>query len=338
MQVDINSVAAAKRLLDGFIDRTPLVPSYFLSEVLKNELLLKLENMQPIGAFKIRGAINAVHNLPKDTKVVTCCSTGNHGRGIAYAAKLRGIKAEIFMSNLVPNVKIEAIKNLGARVILCGEDQAAAELACQKSVAENGYAEVSPFDDPYVIAGQGTIGLELLLKRPDIQSIVLPLSGGGLAAGIALAVKETNPKIKVFGVTMENGAAMHVSIKNGKPTEVTETASLADALGGGIGLENKYTFSMCDEFLDDTFTVSENEIYQAMQTLYYEDRIIAEGSCAVGIAALLSEKIANISGPIATVITGRNVNMSMYTDIINGRDIEVGNCIIKGHKYKSVVK
>ena len=173
-----------------------------------------------------------------------------------------------------------------------------------------------------------------LNQKPDIGSIVLPLSGGGLAAGIALAVKETKPKIKVFGVTMENGAAMHVSIKNGKPTEVTEIASLADALGGGIGLDNKYTFPMCEKFLDDTFTVSENEIYHAMQTLYYEDCIIAEGSCVVGIAALLSEKITNVSGPIATVITGRNVNMSMFTNIINGRDIELGNCIIKGHKYK----
>ena len=113
---------------------------------------------------------------------------------------------------------------------------------------------------------------------------------------------------------------------------------MADALGGGIGLDNKYTFPMCENLLDDTFTVSESEIYHTMQTLYYEDRIIAEGSCVVGIAALLTKKIANITGPIATVITGRNVNMSMYTDIINGRDIEIGNCIIKGQRYKRYSK
>ena len=338
MHLDFKSVVAAQRLLGRLIDKTPLVPSQYLSQTLKNEFLLKLENMQPIGAFKIRGALNAVHNLPKDTKVVTCCSTGNHGRGIAYAANLVGKRAVIFMSSLVPQVKIDAIKSLGAEVILYGKNQADAEFACQQAVRESGFVEVSPFDDPYVIAGQGTIGLEILNQKPDIESIVLPLSGGGLAAGIALAVKEIKPKIKVFGVTMENGAAMHASIKNGKPTEVTETASLADALGGGIGLDNKYTFPICEKFLDDTFTVSENEIYHAMQTLYYEDRIIAEGSCVVGIAALLSKKIPNVSGPIATVITGRNVNMSMYTDIINGRDIELGNCIIKGHKYKSDVK
>ena len=220
-------------------------------------------------------------------------------------------------------------------MILCGKDQVAAELACQKFVADNGCVNISPFDDPHVIAGQGTIGLELLSQRPDINTIVLPLSGGGLAAGIALAVKQTKPKIKVFGVSMENGAAMHVSIKNRKPTEVTEVPSLADALCGGIGLDNKYTFPLCNKFLDDTFTVSESEIYHAMQTLYYEDRIIAEGSCVVGIAALLAKKICNITGPIATVITGRNVNTSVYTDIINGRDITLGDNIIRGRKYKT---
>jgi threonine dehydratase len=160
------------------------------------------------------------------------------------------------------------------------------------------------------------------------------LSGGGLAAGLAFAVKEINPKIKVFGVTMENGAAMHISIKNGKPTEVSEVPSLADALGGGIGLNNKFTFPLCQKLIDDTFTVSENEIYHAMQTLYYEDRIIAEGSCVVGIAAILAKKIRNLNGPIATVLTGRNVNMSMYTDIINGSDIKLGESILSGSRYK----
>ena len=334
MKLDINSVIESQNIISGIADNTPLIPSYFLSNNIQNEFLLKLENMQPIGAFKIRGALNAVFNLPYNTKVVTCCSTGNHGRGIAYAAGRRGIKAVIFMSNLVPKVKIEAIKNLGAEVILCGNDQAEAELECKKSVKDKGYVEVSPFDDPYVIAGQGTIGLEMLHQRSDITAIVLPLSGGGLAAGVALAAKAKNPNIKVFGVTMENGAAMHMSLHEGKPVDVKEEPSLADALGGGIGLKNKFTFSLCQKLLDDTFTVSEKEIYHAMQTLYYEDRIIAEGSCVVGIAALLARKIPNLEGPIATIITGRNVNMSMFTNIINGSDIKLGNHILSGRTYQ----
>ena len=334
MLLNFDNILAAEKILEGVVEKTPLVSSNFLSELFENEFLLKLENMQPIGAFKIRGAVNAVQNLPKGTKVVTCCSTGNHGRGIAYAARRVGIKAVIFMSNLVPQVKVQAIESLGADVILCGKTQLDAELACQKAALKNGVVEVSPFDDPYVIAGQGTIGLEILSQRPDINSIVLPLSGGGLAAGVALAVKKKKPNIKVFGVTMEDGAAMHISIKNGKPTEVFEIPSLADALGGGIGLDNKFTFSLCNQLLDGTYTVSENEIYHAMQTLYFEDRIIAEGSCVVGIAALIAGKIPNLVGPIATIITGRNVNMSMFTDVINGSDIKLGNRIIKGVQYR----
>ena len=334
MDLSINHVLDAQRMISNVVHPTPLVPSYFLSKVLKTEFLLKLENMQPIGAFKIRGALNAIKNLPKSAEVVTCCSTGNHGRGIAYAAKLSGKKAVVFMSSLVPRVKIDAIESLGAEVILSGNDQAEAEIACKKSASEYGFVEVSPFDDPYVISGQGTIGLEILAQRPEINSIVLPLSGGGLAAGVALAVKQKKPDVRIYGVTMEDGAAMHVSIKNGKPTQVREVPSLADALGGGIGAANKFTFPLCKKFLDDTFTVSEAEIYNAMQTLYYEDRIVAEGSCVVGIAALLAKKIPNISGPVATIITGRNVNMSMFTDIMNGDDIKIGNRIINGKKYK----
>ena len=333
LKLDIKKVKEAQTVIRGLADNTPLIPSFFLSSIIGNEFLLKLENVQPIGAFKIRGALNAVFNLPVSTKVVTCCSTGNHGRGIAYAAAQRGIKAVIFMSNLVPKVKIEAIKSLGAEVILCGQDQAEAELACKQSVIDKGYVEVSPFDDPYVIAGQGTIGLELLSQRPDLHSIILPLSGGGLAAGVALAVKSKNPNIKVFGVTMENGAAMHMSIQAGKPVNVKEDPSLADALGGGIGLKNKFSFPICKSLLDGTFTVSEKEIYHAMQTLYYEDRLIAEGSCVVGIAAVLARKLPSLKGPVATIITGRNINMSMFTKVINGDNVRLGNQTLQGNQY-----
>ena len=334
LKLDVKKVKEAQTVISGVADNTPLIPSFFLSSIIGHEFLLKLENMQPIGAFKIRGALNAVFNLPISTKVVTCCSTGNHGRGIAYAAAKKSIKAVIFMSNLVPKVKIEAIRSLGAEVILCGQDQAEAELACKQSVRDNGYVEVSPFDDPYVIAGQGTIGLELLSQRPDLQTIILPLSGGGLAAGVALAAKSKNPNIRIFGVTMENGAAMHMSIKAGKPVDVREDPSLADALGGGIGLDNQFTFPLCKSLLDGTFTVSEKEIYNAIQTLYYEDRLIAEGSCVVGIAAVLARKLPSLKGPIATVITGRNVNMSMFTKVINGDNIDLGRQIIRGSQYQ----
>ncbi|MEE2773324.1 MAG: threonine/serine dehydratase [Pseudomonadota bacterium] len=333
MYPTINDVFKAKEVIAGIADNTPLIPSAFLSKISGVEVLLKLENMQPIGSFKIRGALNAVSKIRTNTSGVSCCSTGNHGRGIAFAAKSRGMRSVIFMSSLVPENKIESIRELGAEVRLTGNYSSDAELACTENSKKEGLLEVSPFDDPDVISGQGTIGLELITARPDLQTVILPLSGGGLAAGVALAIKSQNPDVEVIGVTMENGAAMHESLIAGKPVNVKEQASLADALGGDIGNNNRYTFEMCRKFLTKTITVSEKEIYKAMQALYFEDRIIAEGSCAVSVASLLSGKVANLKGPTAMIITGRNVNMSMFTRIIVGEDITLGKGLLAGQKY-----
>ena len=240
------------------------------------------------------------------------------------------------MSKLVPRVKIEAIESLGAEVRLVGEDQAEAEVACKNFVNEHRYVEIPPFDNVDVISGQGTIGLELLNQNPQVNTIVVPLSGGGLASGVALAARFKKPSVQVVGVTMENGAVMHHSLSAGKPVDLKEEPSLADALGGGIGLDNRYTFQLCRDFLSETVTVSEEEIYQAMQVLYYEDRMIVEGSCAVTVAALMSGKIANLSGPIAVIVTGRNVNMPLFTDVITGKFIMLGNRKVGGKKYENV--
>ena len=232
MYPTLQNVYEAKEVIAGQADNTPLIPSMFLTKLSGVEVLLKLENMQAIGSFKIRGALNAVNSINNDVAGVSCCSTGNHGRGIAFAAKSRGIKSVIFMSSLVPENKVIGIKELGAEVRLTGNTSSDAELACSKASQKEGLVEVSPFDDPHVISGQGTIGLELIGVRPDLKHVVVPLSGGGLAAGVALAIKSQYPDIEVIGVTMENGAAMHQSLIAGSPVKVEEQASLADALGG----------------------------------------------------------------------------------------------------------
>ncbi len=335
MVFSLSNILEARKVITGVADRTPLVPSPYMQEKFGQEFLLKLENMQPIGAFKLRGAMNAIMNLPDDVAGVTCCSTGNHGRGVAYAARQRGMRAVICMSALVPKPKVEGIKALGAEVRIIGESQDDALVESQRLVAEEGLVEVSPFDDPYVIAGQGTIGLEILEARPDIETILVPLSGGGLAAGIAVAAKSINPDIRMIGISMDRGPAMHESIRAGKPVEVEEFPSLADSLGGGIGLDNKLSFSLCRKYLDDTILVSEEEIYRAMQTLYYEDRIIAEGACVVGIAAALSGKLPKLEGPVAAIITGRNMDMEMFTRIVTGQSIELGDYVIDGMPYGS---
>ena len=333
MSLSLADILAARRRISGVAAKTPLVPSPFLEKTAETEFLLKLEIVQPIGAFKLRGAANAVFALGRDVKGVTCCSTGNHGRGIAYAARARGLQAVVCMSRLVPQAKVDGIRALGAEVCIVGESQDEAQAESRRLAKEEGFAEISPFDDPLVIAGQGTIGLELLEQRPDLGTVLIPLSGGGLAGGIAFATKRIKPDIRVVGITMDRGAAMYESIRAGRPVEVREVESLADSLGGGIGLHNQHSFALCRDYLDDIVLVTEEEIYRAMQVHYFEDRIVCEGASAVGAAALLAGKLGKTPGPVASIVTGRNLDMGVFTNIISGRDVRLGDITIKGMPY-----
>lgn len=335
MTLSLADILCARQVIRGVADATPLVPSPFMSARCGKDFLLKLENMQPIGAFKLRGAYNAVMALPEGTAGVTCCSTGNHGRGVAYAAAKRGLRAVICMSELVPKAKVDGIRALGAEVAIVGTSQDDAWAESQRLVAAEGLVEISPFDDPHVIAGQGTIGLEMMEARPDLDTILVPLSGGGLAAGVALAAKSINPVVNVIGISMDRGAAMHASIAAGRPVEVAEVPSLADSLGGGIGMQNKYSFALCRDYLDDIILVTEEEIRDAMQVLFFEDRIVAEGACVVGIAAMLAGKLPAPEGPVATIITGRNLDMQLFHRIMAGEDIALGDLTLKGRRYGS---
>ncbi|VVT04590.1 hydroxyectoine utilization dehydratase EutB [Rhizobium sp. EC-SD404] len=328
-----NDIEQAQATIAGHVLRTPLVEATALSRILGTETLLKLESLQPIGAFKLRGAVNAIMQLPSDSAGVTCCSTGNHGRAVAHAAKARGMRAVVCMSALVPKTKVEGIRALGAEVRIVGNSQDDAQEEAARLVADEGLVDIPPFDHPQIIAGQGTITLEMLEDRPDIETLLIPLSGGGLAAGMSLAAKHIKPSIRVVGISMDRGAAMHESILAGGPVTVTEVASLADSLGGGIGLQNRYSFDLCRAFLDDTVLVTEDDIYRAMQALFFEERIVAEGACVVGIAAMMAGKLGNLESPVATVITGRNVDMGVFTRIMAGDDIVLGDVTVKGRTY-----
>ncbi len=332
-ELSIDLIEAARRVIAEVAVTTPLVPSPHLSDLAGAPFLLKLELAQPIGAFKLRGAANAVFNLPSGVAGVICCSTGNHGRGMAYAARARGIRAIVCMSSLVPQAKIEGIKALGADVRVVGNSQDDALAESLRLVEKEGLVEISPFDDPLVIAGQATIGLELMEQEPDLKTILVPLSGGGLAGGIAVAAKQLNPTVQVIGVSMDRGAAMYESIRAGRPVEVQEVPSLADSLGGGIGLQNRLSFALCRDWLDDIVLVTEAEIYRAMQTIYYEDRIVCEGASAVAVAALQAGRLPPLDEPTATIITSRNLDMTVHADIMQGRDVTLGDLIVKGVPY-----
>jgi threonine dehydratase len=333
MHVDLatSDILEARRAIASLVLRTPLIRADVLSDQLGSEVLLKLETLQPIGAFKIRGAANALLKLSAEQRRrgVICASTGNHGRAVAWVARSLGIPATICLSVLVPEERAKAIETLGATVRRAGSNQDEAMEDVARAVTKEGMTEVSPFDDPQVIAGQGTIGLELLEERPDLDAILVPLSGGGLAGGIALAAKTLKPGIRVIGVSMDRGAAMHESIAAQRPITVEEVPSLADSLGGGIGLANRWTFDLCRRLLDETVLVTETEIYRGIRHLLLEERQVAEGGAAVGTAALLAGKITP-SGPTALIISGRNIGREALACIAAGEPVVRGGQSISG--------
>ena len=316
--VNLSAIYRARQVIYPPARRTPLLSSPSLSANLGSEVRLKLETLQDTGAFKIRGAANKLQSLTAAQRQcgAVAISSGNHGRGIAYAAKRLGMRAVICMGSLVPQNKVKAIEALGAEVRIVGDSQDDAEVEAQRLIDEEGMIEAHPFDDPFVIAGQGTIGLELIEDWPELDTVVVPLSGGGLIAGIAIAVKAANPTARIIGVTMERGAAMIESLRAGKPIPVTELATLADALGGGIGLENKLTFEIVRDLVDETLTVSEAEIADAMRHLFFAEQQVVEGAGAVGVAALKSGRLEVLGSRIAVVISGRSVAMDSFREIV----------------------
>ncbi len=313
--LSLSDIEDAHQRIAPHVLHTPVVPAFDLSEKSGGDIWLKLETLQATGAFKLRGAINAALCLDDDARAagIVAVSSGNHGRGLAYAGRKLGFRAIICVSSLVPAVKVEAMRKLGAEVRIIGDNQDAAEEEANRLVREEGMTFVSPFDDPIVMAGQGTIGIELLEDLPDLDVAIVPLSGGGLIAGIACALKALKPSVQVIGVTMERGAAMHESLKAGHPVPVDEYPSWADALGGSIGLDNKYSFTLCRALLDDTVLVSEDEIVAAMRHMYRAQQLVIEGGAAVGVAAVLSGKYDCSGKKAAIVVSGRNVDMDRFT-------------------------
>lgn len=320
LPVTMADIEQAARRIDGRILRTPFVPSASLAERCGVPVGLKLEHHQTTGSFKLRGATNAVLSLSPGERArgVVAASTGNHGRALAYAAKVEGSVATICMSRLVPENKVSEIRRLGADVRITGRSQDEAQIEVERLVAEEGLVMVPPFDKRAVVAGQGTLGLEIAEAMPDVSTVLVPLSGGGLAAGVAAAVKGRVPKARVIGLTMQRGAAMKASLVAGRPIEVEEVASLADSLGGGIGLDNAVTFQMCRALLDDVILLSEAEIAAGMRHAYAEEREVIEGAAAVGIAALLSGRLGRLDGPVAIVLSGRNVDMGLHKRVLDG--------------------
>lgn len=320
-KITLRDIYLARDRISLTVRKTPLIFSGSLSEQAGASVHLKLESLQETGSFKARGAANKLLSLSSQEKScgVIAFSTGNHGRAVAYMAKQMGIHAVICLSNRVPQYRVEAMQKLGAEVVQHGSSQDEAYDHALKFEKSLGLTMVNPFDDPLIIAGQGTIGIEILEDLPDVDSVIVPLSGGGLIAGIALALKSADSRIRIIGVSMDCAPAMYHSLKAGKPVEVEEKDSLADALLGGIGLDNAYTFPIVRDTVDDIVLVSEEEIAAAMRFALDTHRLVVEGAGAVGIAAILHDHITGLGQNVAVVVSGSNVDISLLTDIIANR-------------------
>ncbi|MGE8496994.1 MAG: hydroxyectoine utilization dehydratase EutB [Pseudomonas sp.] len=319
--IPFDDLLQARQRIAGLVRQTPLEHSPSLSRLAGVPVWLKLESQQTTGSFKLRGASNAIAQLNAEQKrlgVVTA-STGNHGRALAHAAAQQGVKAIVCLSELVPQNKVLAIRELGAEVRIVGRSQDDAQVEAERIAREQGATFLPAFDHPHIIAGQGSLGLEILEQCPDVCEVLVPLSGGGLFAGVALAIKSSSPAIRTHGISMRRGAAMHASLDAGQPVEVEELATLADSLGGGIGLDNRYTLAITRELCDQVHLLDEPAIAAGIRHAYREERLVVEGAAAVGIAALL-EGLIEPRGPVVVVISGRNVDIDQHLRVLNGAD------------------
>lgn len=320
MQVSLANILDAQERIAGRVVETPMVRDADLERRFGMPVYLKLEHRQTTGAFKLRGATNAVLSLTPELRArgVVTASTGNHGRALAHAARAEGLRAVVCLSRLVPENKVAAVRTLGAEVRIVGECQDEAMIEVARAVRDEGLNEVAPFDDTAVIAGQGTLGLEILKQAPECAVALVPLSGGGLAAGIAAAIKALRPEVRVVGISMARGAAMAASLDAGHPIEVPELPTLADSLGGGIGLANRFTFAMCRALLDDVVLLSEAEIAEGIRHIHAATGECVEGAAAVGVAALLAGKVVP-EGPVVAVLSGCNIDPALHAMVLAGK-------------------
>ena len=291
-------IQEARTRIEGIARVTPVYGSGTFSRLCNREVWLKAENLQLTGAFKVRGAVNKIATLSDDEKRagVVAASAGNHGQAVAWAAREAGAQATIFVPQDAPMTKVDAARNYGAKVELAGEYFEQALDAARAYVGESGATFVHPFEDPAVIAGQGTIGLELLEQVSDLEAVVVPVGGGGLIGGIALALRELNPKLRVVGV--QAGLSGY---------------TIADGIW--VKHPGEFTKGILDDFVDDVVDVSDEEISEAIVLLLERSKLVVEGAGAVGIAALLAGKVGG-SGPVAVVLSGGNIDPTLLIQVM----------------------
>ena len=314
----LQDILAAQRSVSGLITRTPLEYSFLLSQRAGCEVYLKLENWQKTGSFKVRGAVNKVASLTEEEKArgLVTASAGNHALGVAYAARALGnVPTTLFVPVNAPTSKLKKLEEFECDVRLSGNSYDEAHHAAEDFERLHGATYIHAYDDPLTMAGQGTVGLEIMEDLPEAEAILVPVGGGGLIAGIAVAAKAINPHVQVIGVQPEASPAAYLSLRDGRPYEEYDAApTIADGLAGGFG---RLPFEVASSLIDEIVLVSEAETRAAVFTLLELAQLIVEGSGAVGIAALLAGKVDLAGRKVVAVLSGANIDASLLFQIMD---------------------
>jgi threonine dehydratase len=317
-------VEEARERIKDQIYLSPLPYSETISQMTGNRIFFKLENLQMTGSFKERGALNRLLTLAaaERQRGVIAASAGNHGMALAFHSQRRNIAATIVMPLFAPLIKISRVRQYGAQCVLHGPDYDGALAESLRLSQERGLTFVSAFNDPWIVAGQGTIGLELYEQNPDLDAVIVPVGGGGLIAGIALVLKTLNPKIKIIGVQSEVVPSMKAALADGAPVRLAPATTIADGIA--VRRVGETPFALVKEYVDDIVTVSEGEIANAVLLLLEIEKTVAEGAAAVPLAALINKKIAFSGKNIALIVSGGNIDMTLIARIIEKGMIQDG--------------
>jgi threonine dehydratase len=325
--VSLAEIRAALGRIRDSIYLSPCPRSENFSQLTGNSVYLKLDNLQRTGAFKERGALNKLLTLTEEerSRGVIAASAGNHAQGLAYHAGRHGIRAQICMPLTTPLIKVSATKSYGAEVVLDGANY---DEACEEALGrsrEFGMTFVHPFDDEVVIAGQGTLGLEILEQVPEVEVIVAPIGGGGLIAGVACAVKETHPRVRVIGVQPARLPSMKVAIAEGQPVTLSPAATIADGIA--VRRAGEKTLPLVQRYVDEIVTVDEEEIANAILLLLEREKTLAEGAGAAAIAALINHKIRLSGAKVAVVVGGGNIDVTLLSRIMERGLVKDGRLV-----------
>ena len=325
--ITLADVKAALERVRQSIYLSPCTISATFSQLTGNTIYLKLDNLQRTGAFKERGALNKLLTLTKEERDqgVIAASAGNHAQGLAYHAGKRGIRAQICMPLTTPLIKVSATKAYGADVVLHGANY---DEACEEAIRRGNQQHLTfihPFDDEAVIAGQGTLGLEMLQQHPEIEAVVVPIGGGGLIGGIACAIKETNPKVQIVGVQTSRLPSMKAAVEEGRPVTIPAAATIADGIA--VRRAGDRTLPLVQKYVDQIVTVDEEEIANAILLLLEREKTMAEGAGAAAIAAMVNHKIEISGKKIAVLVCGGNIDVTLLSRIIERGLVKDGRLV-----------